>query len=297
MYNENIKIGTLVNGGEKAASYISQILPYGFETFSLTFWETIGDTNLSEMAKKVNDVLAGTGVTISSLGVYGNPLMNDSKAESTRSSWIKLIDAAELFNCDIIAGFTGRLIDEPIDKSVPRFKEVFTDIALRAKDKGIRIAFENCDMGGDWNRGNWNIAHGPVAWEMIFDAIPLDNLGLQWEPCHQMVKLVDPMPQLRKWVSKIFHVHGKDATVRWDIVREFGVFGPKTFAFHRTPGFGDSNWTDIISELRNSGFKGSIDIEGWHDPIYRGELEMMGQVHGLNYLKKCRGGTFYPNPK
>jgi hypothetical protein len=44
------------------------------------------------------------------------------------------------------------------------------------------------------------------------------------------------------------------------------------------------------------GFVGSIDIEGWHDPVYRGDLEMTGQVRALNYLKDCRGGTFVPNP-
>jgi hypothetical protein len=43
------------------------------------------------------------------------------------------------------------------------------------------------------------------------------------------------------------------------------------------------------------GFVGSIDIEGWHDPVYRAELEMMGQVRGLNYLKACRG-EYYANP-
>ena len=62
------------------------------------------------------------------------------------------------------------------------------------------------------------------------------------------------------------------------------------------PGFGDSNWADIVTELRKAGFKGSIDIEGWHDPVYKRELEMTGQVHGLNYLKRCRGGDFVPNP-
>ena len=60
----------------------------------------------------------------------------------------------------------------------------------------------------------------------------------------------------------------------------------------RTPGFGDSNWTDIISELHLAGWSGSIDIEGLHDPVYRDALEMTGQVHGLNYLKNCRGGDF-----
>ena len=96
---------------------------------------------------------------------------------------------------------------------------------------------------------------------------------------------------------KIFHVHGKDATVRWDVVREHGVFGKYPFVQMRTPGFGDSDWTRIISELRLAGYKGSIDIEGWHDPVYRDELELTGQVHALNYLKTCRGGAeFIPNP-
>jgi sugar phosphate isomerase/epimerase len=68
------------------------------------------------------------------------------------------------------------------------------------------------------------------------------------------------------------------------------------FAFHRTPGFGDSDWSSIISELRLAGFNGSIDIEGWHDPVYKDKLEMTGQVHALNYLKQCRGGSFAENP-
>ena len=57
----------------------------------------------------------------------------------------------------------------------------------------------------------------------------------------------------------------------------------------RTPGFGDSNWTDVISELRLAGYHGSIDIEGWHDPVYRDALEMTGQVRALNYLKALPG--------
>ena len=151
-------------------------------------------------------------------------------------------------------------------------------------------------MHGTWNCGDWNIAHTPDAWEEIFNRLPFDNVGLEWEPCHQMVKLIDPMPQLRKWVHKIFHIHGKDATIKWDIIKEHGIYGPRQFAWHRTPGFGDTNWTDVISELRLGGYTGTIDIEGWHDPVYRDELEMTGQVHALEYLKWCRGGKFVVNP-
>lgn len=299
MYEEKIRVGTLVSAGEdgtKTADYIGQILPHGFESFSITFWQTLGRTDLEGLAGTVRDALAGSNAVISSLAIFGNPLESDETAQLTHDGWRRLIDAASLFGCNVVAGFTGRLVDRPIDECMPRFAEVFGPLAAQAADKGVRLAFENCPMGGDWQRGGWNIAHNPAAWELMFNAVPADNIGLEWEPCHQMVQLIDPMPQLRQWVGKVFHVHGKDGTILWDVVRQHGIAGPHPFAFHRTPGFGDSNWTDIISELRRGGFSGSIDIEGWHDPVYREELEMTGQVHGLNYLKQCRGGAFVPNP-
>jgi sugar phosphate isomerase/epimerase len=309
---ETIRIGTLVNGlGENPAGYIRKILPHGFESFQITFWQTLGTVDLKRLAADVKEALAGSGAVVSSLGIFGNPLEKGPVDRATVDGWKKCIDAAEWFGCDVVAGFAGRVRGRPLHESMPAFRKVFKPLVERARDRGVRIAFENCNMGGTWASGDWNIAHNPVAWEMMFHELPAKNLGLCWEPCHQMVCLIDPMPQLRAWVKKIFHVHGKDATVRWDVVRKYGVFSSvhadpayKTpvqfappFAHHRTPGFGDSNWTDIITELRMGGFRGSIDIEGWHDPVYCGELEMTGQVHALRYLKQCRGGTFIPNPE
>jgi len=294
-FKDTIRIGTLVHGGPKSGDYIRQILPHGFESFSITFWKTCEGHDLKRIAADVNRALEGSGAVISCISVFGNPLMDHAEGKSARESWKKLIDAAHLFGTDLVTGFAGRLVDKPISESMPVYKKVFGPLAKRAADKGVRLAFENCDMGGNWHRGDWNCAQGEDAWELMFDALPADHIGLQWEPCHQMVKLIDPMPQLRRWVKKIFNVHGKDATVLWDVVRQYGVHGSKQFAFHRTPGFGDSNWTDIISELRRGGFVGSIDIEGWHDPVYRKELEMTGQVAGLNCLKRCRA-NYVPNP-
>ena len=292
---DKLRIGTLV-GGKDAVRVIPQLIPYGFESFSITFWQTTGGIDLEDMAKKVGDVLAGHDVIISCLSLFGNPLMGEGESSDALASWERLIDSAHLFGTDLVTGFTGRIVDRPIDESIPRFKEVFGELARRASDKGVRLAFENCNMGGDWQRGDWNIAHNPLAWDMMFDALPLDNLGLEWEPCHQIVQLIDPIPQLRKWANKIFHVHGKDATIAWDIIRECGIGGPEPFVWHRTPGFGGSNWTDIISILRYSKYEGTIDIEGYHDPVYCGELEMTGQVRGLQYLKQCRGGEYVANP-
>jgi sugar phosphate isomerase/epimerase len=292
----DIRIGTLVNGGPNTASVIRQIKSYGFESFSITFWQTLGGTDLVRLAEEVKEAIGDDDILISTLNIFGNPLETTPIDCETLSGWERLIDHAHLFGAGIVGGFTGRLRGRPIPESIQRYQAVFGPLARRAADRGIRLVFENCQMGGDWKSGDWNIAHSPAAWELMFEALPDENIGLEWEPCHQMVALIDPIPQLRQWVNKIFHLHGKDATIKWDVIQQYGIYGPRPFAFHRTPGFGDSNWTDIISELRSGGFKGSIDIEGWHDPVYRDELEMTGQVHGLQYLKECRGGDFVPNP-
>lgn len=68
------------------------------------------------------------------------------------------------------------------------------------------------------------------------------------------------------------------------------------YAYHRTPGFGDSNWRDILSILHMDGYKGDICIEGFHGPVYSGDWEMTAQLHALQYLKWCHSGNFIANP-
>jgi len=294
----DIRIGTMVRcNGVDTASYVRQILPHGFESIQPYFWQTIGGTDVKRLAAELKEAIGNSGVVVGALGMFGNPLEDGDLDRQSLAGWETLIDHAHLFGADVVAGFTGRVRGKPLTESLPRFKEIWGRLAKRAADRGVRIAFENCAMDGNWARGDWNIAHNPDAWEIMFNEVPADNLGLEWEPCHQLVYLIDPLPQIRKWGPKIFHVHGKDATVRWDVIREHGIFGKVPFVQMRTPGFGDSDWSRIISELRLAGFCGSIDIEGWHDPVYREELEMTGQIRALNFLQDCRGGAvFVDNP-
>lgn len=289
--HQDIRIGTLASM-QGAPAYLKQILPHGFESFELNMWQKVPEgLDLEETAKEVSDILGGKAV-IAALGIYGNPLQD----ETTAVHWETVIRAAPLFGATCVCGFAGALEDRPVDESMPKYREVFGRLAKIADDSGVKIAFENCDMGGTWEAPKWNIAHAPKAWEMMFNEIPGDTIGLEWEPCHQMVSFIDPIPQLRKYVGRIYHIHGKDATVEWDRIKTEGIRAGQHFVRHRTPGFGDCNWIDIISILREAQWKGSIDIEGWHDHVYRDDLEMTGQVYGLNYLKLCRGGTYVPNP-
>ena len=294
---QRIRIGTMVRANEAdPAAYVRQILPHGFESIEPYFWQVV-NKDLARLAGELKEAIGDADVTMHTLGLFGNPLEDGELDRATLAGWETLIDHAHLFGATTIAGFTGRVRGQPLEASLPRFKQVWGELARRAADKGVRLAFENCAMEGNWASGDWNIAHNPDAWELMFDALPMDNLGLEWEPCHQLVYLIDPLPQLRKWAPKIFHVHGKDATVRWDVVREHGIFGKHPFVQMRTPGFGDTDWTRVIGELRLAGYVGCIDIEGWHDPVYRDALELTGQVHALKHLQSCRGGAeFIPNP-
>ena len=296
--HDDIRIGTLVPAHDRTPDVIRQLLPHGFETFQISFGKSLGDVDLAAFATAVRGVLQShsTGPhdlppRISAIGVYGNPL---TSPETVRD-WERLIDAADAFGCDVVSGFAGRITGRPVPESFGPFGEVFRPLAGRAADRGVRLALENCEARGTWETGDRNVAHAPRAWEALFAEVESPVLGLEWEPCHQIVSFVDPLPQLRRWAHRIWHIHGKDATVLWDVVHEHGIRGGVPYVYHRTPGFGDTNWTDLISTLRLAGWRGSIDIEGFHDPVYRDALETTGQVAALDHLKRCRGGNFVPN--
>jgi len=179
----DIRIGTLVDGKKPdPAHYIAQILPHGFESFSLTFWGNLDGVDLPRLADQVKAALGDADAVISSVAIYGNPLDTQPGDVATLRGWETLIDHAHLFGAGIVAGFTGRLRGQPIDACIPRFKEVFEPLTQRAADRGVRLAFECCDMGGNWRTGDWNIAHTPAAWELMFDAVPAENLG--WNGSH-----------------------------------------------------------------------------------------------------------------
>jgi sugar phosphate isomerase/epimerase len=286
-----IKIGTCIPG-TKAVEWLPGFLKAGFETISLNFHMSLEGTDLVELSKKVNEIIGNSGVKVSCIGLYCNPL----QYEEHKKNLEYCIDSAGLFGASVVSTFAGAIEGRPVEESIPVFGTVFKELAKRASYNNIKIGIENCPMGGNWNNATCNIGFNPKAWEMMFHEVPDESLGLEWEPAHQMSQLIDPIPQLKQWINKIVHLHGKDATIDLDVVKRFGVFGATKFAYDRTPGFGDTNWRDIMSILHMGGYEGDICIEGYHDPVYKDEWEMTSQLHALNYLKWCRGGEFVPNP-
>ncbi|MBD2869451.1 hypothetical protein [Paenibacillus arenilitoris] len=92
---KHLPIGVLVK-----AAYAEEVIPcyldHGFESFGLTHWQTTGSIDLAEQAKRVNEQLAGSGATISSLTAFGNPLTGTGDNADKVKSWERLIDRAGL---------------------------------------------------------------------------------------------------------------------------------------------------------------------------------------------------------
>ena len=291
---KQINIGTCVPG-QFAERWLPVMKDKGYECFAINFHMGYYGVDLKALAPKVNEMLADTDTYVSTIGYYCNALENESQLHDLEFA----IDNAHLFGAKTVATFAGALEGKDVPSAIPRFKEVYSELARRAEANGVKLAIENCPMGGTWNHNTCNIGFNPDAWEMMFDAVPSDALGLEWEPAHQLIQLIDPIAELRIWAKKIVHMHGKDASVDWEAIRRRGIYRDRFFDTsvpERTPGFGDTNWRDVFSILHENGYEGDVCIEGYHDPIYSGEWEMTGQMHALKYLKFCRGGDFIPNP-
>jgi len=126
-------------------------------------------------------VIGDSGIAINCLGIYEIPLkirrsMRKQSAVGSRDRH------AHLFGANVVAGFTGRLRGKNVEESMPRFKS-FTP-SPNCGDRGVRLAFENCDMGATGTQ-RLNIAFSSTAWEMMFTEVPrTTSAGM--EPCHQL---------------------------------------------------------------------------------------------------------------
>ena len=70
-----IRIGTMIKASEPGAhERIAAIADLGFESFEPFFWQTTNGQDLAEMGKRSLDAIGNRDITISTIGVFGNPL-------------------------------------------------------------------------------------------------------------------------------------------------------------------------------------------------------------------------------
>jgi len=227
-------------------------------------------------AEKVKELCEETGVSISGLGYYPNPLAPDPAEARVYVDHIrKVIRAAELLGVGVVNTFIGRDQTKTVDENWPQFLKTWKPLVKFAEDHGVKIAIENCPMSftrDEWPGGK-NLATSPAIWRRMFNDIPSANFGLNFDPSHFVWQGMDYVRVLREFKDKLFHFHAKDARVDRDRLNEVGLLAyPLDYHTPKLPGLGDVEWGRLCSVLVEV-YDGPVCIEV-EDRAYEGSLEM-----------------------
>lgn len=282
-----MKVGLLVPYAKDDIDFVEK---HGFGSIQLLSWpkDPLNANMSDDDWRRACEDVRSRGVEISALGSYEN-VLDPKKGKENAEYFERLLEKAALVGVDVVGTFAGRDPERSVEDNVPLFKKVWSKLAKKAEDLGVKVAFENCPMFHSFPFRGVNIAFTPRAWEMMFDAVPSEALGLEYDPSHLICLLIDPVKAIFGCGERIYHVHAKDAEVVRRNVERVGIMGPGAVR-HRSPGLGEAPWGRIISALVEVGYRGNLDIEGRHDPIFRGELEEQGLLIAKKHLEMCLGG-------
>ena len=183
-----------------------------------------------------------------------------------------IIRAASKLGIPVVNTFIGRDPSKSVAYNMDRFKEVWPGIIKEAETHGIKIGIENCPMlftADEWPGGK-NLAISPAIWDQMFEAIPSDNFGLNYDPSHLVWMQMDEVQPLYDYKEKLHHIHLKDVKVYQDKLDKVGILAHQ-LEYHspKIPGLGDVRWRDFFSALTTVGYKGPVCIEV-EDKAYEG---------------------------
>jgi sugar phosphate isomerase/epimerase len=217
---------------------------------------------------RVRDLVKRTGVAISGLGYYPNPLHPDLEQRRRIIEHLKkVISAAPRFDVRIVNTFVGRDPKKSIPDNWQMFLETWPSIVEHAEKEGVTLGIENCPMLftlDEWP-GGANLA-----------TTPSPHLGLNFDPSHLIHQHIDAARCIRDFGKKIVHFHAKDTRIDADKLYEVGSAG---LGWHtpKLPGLGDVAWGPLFSALTDSGYQGPVCIEV-EDRVFEGELAKRKQA-------------------
>jgi len=225
---------------------------------------------------QVHRLVEKTGVSISGLGYYPNPLTPDVEEAQTYTNHIKsVILAARSLGLNNVNTFVGRDWARSIDDNWPQFEQTWKPLIALAEENDIRIGIENCPMfftDDEWPGGK-NLAFSPAIWQRMFESIPSDHFGLNYDPSHLIWLQIDYAQPLADFAHKLFHVHAKDVRLDRDRLNQVGILAnPSEYHTPKLPGMGDVDWGRFFSTLTDTGYEGAVCVEV-EDRAYEGSLE------------------------
>ncbi len=228
-------------------------------------------------ARETVDALASKGIAISGLGYYPNPLHPDPDHRAAVIEHLgRVIDAAGLMGVPVVNTFIGGDASKTQDQNWETALTVWPDIVRHARDRGVRIAIENCPMifsQDEWPGGH-NLAYSPRIWRRMFEALG-EDIGLNLDPSHLVWQMIDIERVVREFGPRIWHVHAKDLQIDREGLYERGILSlGMGWQVPRLPGLGDVPWARLFSALYRVGYDGVICVEH-EDRAFEGSDELV----------------------
>lgn len=246
------------------------------------------DTLDDAQAAHIHEVCAKYNLEISALAYYSNCLdSNPDKRETSIKHLLKVIDASAALGVNLVTTFIGRDQYKNVEENLQLVSEIWPPILEHAKQKGVRVAIENCPMlfGPDQWPGGQNIMTTPDLWRKIFALLPYDNFGLNFDPSHFVWQMMDYIKPIYEFKDKLFHIHFKDIKLYPDRLNEVGIMAyPLSYMSPKLPGLGDVNWGKFVSALTDIGYDGPACVEV-EDKSFEGTKEKILDSLRLSY--KC----------
>lgn len=236
-------------------------------------------------ADDTNALCEKHGVGISALGYYSIPLSADEEqAQAACEHLPKVINAAALLGLSNVNSFIGANHTLSLEDNLQKFAQVWPDLIRHAESKDIRLGIENCPMlfENTWPFG-LNLARTPAIWRRMFETIPSDHFGLNYDPSHLRMQLIDPVAPIKEFGPRIFHTHAKDMRVDVDRLNDVGsLVPPMERSTAKIPGLGDIDWGKWIGALTDAGFDGAVCVEV-EDEAFEGSVERRKQSLQISY--------------
>lgn len=288
---------------------IKMIAPYGYESLEIPAYEGNGQLETADVlkgdnAQQIKKMVAGYGMDICALSNHSDSFLimgptgkdtdfiyqgtAEEKIKHGTQSLIRTAQAANALEAPTVVGYPGienwgRFFFFPYGQGwaeyEQQFAERFTPILDKFQEYGVRFAIEIHP-----NSFVYDTLTALRALELV-DYHPA--LGYNLDPANVMYLGLSVELMIDRLGERIYHVHAKDA----QMVKQNMPLGgalmqgdmkrlDRSFRF-RIPGWGQTHWKDVITELSMVGYQGVLSYE--HEDVTMSRMD--GVEKTAAYLK------------
>ncbi len=243
-------------------------------------------------ADEILDKCREKNIELSALAYYPNTLdPNPQKRRSNIDHLKKVIDASVMLGVNLVTTFIGRDQYKSVEENLKIVSEIWPEILHYAGNRKVKIAIENCPMlfGEEQWPGGQNLMTTPEIWKKVFEILPDDNLGINYDPSHFVWQMVDYIQPIYEFRARIFHVHYKDIKLNPKKLSRVGTMAyPLSYMSPKLPGMGDIDWKEFIKALENIEYDGYACVEV-EDKDFEGSSDRILDSLRLSkeYIERC----------